>query len=499
MQNIQLLGIAPSGILKHECECISPILSDFISTLNELNKNGLTLRIKGKDIKYFGFLAFTLGDTLAQNWLAGFFESVGKTRRFCRNCEITYDERKNGDFSSKYESRKLNSHLDQLSMIDESPSLSKFFGIKSRSELLKIKDFDVCQSFLQDPMHTLIQGVCLIEMKYLFIYFIEEKKIKLNFLNEAILSFNYPLLDKDNKPNNLIQQNHIDNASFSLNASQILTLILNFPLIMGDLFFQNEDENWKNFLRLNEIVNLVFAFFYDKKTIETLDSLIHKYLNTFKLLYNDASITPKMHFLTHFPAQMENFGPLRHHHCFRFEAKNGLMLEMINKNFIDVGYSIANNHQFWIACKQNQLKKQNFSSLNDFCKIEKRVEPYEKFALDLRPISFLSVCKSLKKDGFKYYKSYLLVLNDDFVFGDSKNVAQIVELLNCENKFIFYCEKLKLIRFVKYNNSFELAKTGNYFYLKYEELIFKQPNFVFNEDNNNLFMQLRYFHRTFND
>jgi len=292
LYNIQLLAIAPSIILKQECECISPILEDFIKTINELNSDtGITLNINGINIKYFGFLGFALGDTLAQNWLAGFFESVGKTKRFCRNCEITFQDRKNEDFSKKYEPRKLISHLDQLRLIENIPSTSKIFGIKSRSELLKLKDFDVCESFIQDPMHTLIQGVCLIEMKYLFTYIIEEKNKTVDFLNDRILKFNYSMLDKNNIPNSKLETSHIDKASFSLNASQILTLILNIPLIFGDLFENKEDDNWKNFLRLNSIVNVVFAFFYDEKTIICLDSLISKYLNTFKSLYVEASIT----------------------------------------------------------------------------------------------------------------------------------------------------------------------------------------------------------------
>ncbi len=146
LYNIQLLAIALSIILKQECECISPILEDFIKTINELNSDtGITLNINGINIKYFGFLGFALGDTLAQNWLAGFFESVGKTKRSCRNCEITFQDRKNEDFSKKYETRKLISYLDQLRLIENIPSVSKFFGIKSRSELLKLKDFDVCE------------------------------------------------------------------------------------------------------------------------------------------------------------------------------------------------------------------------------------------------------------------------------------------------------------------------------------------------------------------
>jgi hypothetical protein len=55
---------------------------------------------------------------------------------------------------------------------------------------------------------------------------------------------------------------------------------------------------------------------------------------------------------------MEKFGLLRHHHCFRFEAKNGLLLEMRHKNFNDVAYSMVTNHQYWMACKLGQIKRE---------------------------------------------------------------------------------------------------------------------------------------------
>ena len=100
-------------------------------------------------------------------------------------------------------------------------------------------------------MLSLIQGVCLIEMKLLFTYIFEEKNQTVDFLNDRILKFNYSMLDKNNIPNSKLETSHIDKASFSLNASQILTLIFNIPLIFGDLFENKEYDNWKNFLRLN--------------------------------------------------------------------------------------------------------------------------------------------------------------------------------------------------------------------------------------------------------
>jgi hypothetical protein len=73
---------------------------------------------------------------------------------------------------------------------------------------------------------------------------------------------------------------------------------------------------------------------------------------------------------------MKKFGPLRHHHCFRFEAKNVLLLEMKHKNFIDVAYSMVTNHQYWMACKQGQVKKRK--TLGDSFKILRNVDLYEK-------------------------------------------------------------------------------------------------------------------------
>ena len=112
--------------------------------------------------------------------------------------------------------------------------------------------------------------------------------------------------------------------SFPLSAGQMITLMLNLPLLLGDLF-NTFDENWLNFINLNQILNLVVSFFYDYLMIHDLDYKINEYLENFKVLYPNASLTPKMHYLTHLPSQMDNFGPLKHHACFRRKAKMALL------------------------------------------------------------------------------------------------------------------------------------------------------------------------------
>jgi hypothetical protein len=63
------------------------------------------------------------------------------------------------------------------------------------------------------------------------------------------------------------------------------------------------------------LIMIRFAtFFYQSRSAQIV--LINN-LGSFTL-YSSASITPKMHFLTHLTTQMENFGPLRHQACLRF-------------------------------------------------------------------------------------------------------------------------------------------------------------------------------------
>jgi hypothetical protein len=70
----------------------------------------------------------------------------------------------------------------------------------------------------------------------------------------------------------------------------MLTLMLNLPFILGDLF-TDFDKNWDNFINLHDILNLVFCYFYDEKRIYDLEEKIHEYLIQFKSLYKTASFT----------------------------------------------------------------------------------------------------------------------------------------------------------------------------------------------------------------
>jgi hypothetical protein len=64
-----------------------------------------------------------------------------------------------------------------------------------------------------------------------------------------------------------------------------------------------------------------------------------------------------MQYLSHFHTQLDNFGLLRNHSCFRFEAKHGLLSAFNFHNFINISYSCANKHQTWLASKELEQDK----------------------------------------------------------------------------------------------------------------------------------------------
>lgn len=72
------------------------------------------------------------------------------------------------------------------------------------------------------------------------------------------------------------------------------------PLLIGDLV-PGDDEEWAHFLCLLDIVDIVFAPVCSDVMVAHLEHLIELYLTDFLRLYPDESITPKMHYLVHYP------------------------------------------------------------------------------------------------------------------------------------------------------------------------------------------------------
>ena len=313
------------------------IFDSLIQNFKTLNSTGLVFKINERLIRHYGILTICLGDTPALNWLGGFKESVSKATKYCRNCEVKKSQNNSVNHNSVIVLRDINVHkrrLGQMNRVsfEEREKFSKKYGINYSSSLLKVSDFDICKSLLQDPMHILYEGICHLELKCLLNEVVNVKQIfELSFLNKQIKCFDYCDIDKTDKPN--VIENILINK-YSQSSGQMSTLYQNLPLFLGEKLKGNKF--WKNFLRLLSIISLTFSYCYDDKTVEDMDKEIKSYLENFSKLYLHVRMTPKMHFLRHFPQQLNNFGPLGFHSTTRFEGKNGLIKKNNYLNFKNI-------------------------------------------------------------------------------------------------------------------------------------------------------------------
>ena len=59
-----------------------------------------------------------------------------------------------------------------------------------------------------------------------------------------------------------------------------------------------------------------------------------------------------MHFLTHFPRQMEKFGCLRHHATQSMEGKNGAIKKPPIQNYRNVCKTVSYQQEFWLVSQR---------------------------------------------------------------------------------------------------------------------------------------------------
>ena len=75
------------------------------------------------------------------------------------------------------------------------------------------------------------------------------------------------------------------------------------PLVIGDLV-PEEDERWLNFVRMMEIVDILFSPRVTEDDAAYLAAFVSDHHEQFRHLYPGWSIIPKMHFMVHMPPLM---------------------------------------------------------------------------------------------------------------------------------------------------------------------------------------------------
>lgn len=189
-----------------------------------------------------------------------------------------------------------------------------------RNSLLNdIPSFHVVSNFYVDVMHDVFEGVCHYNICHAINYFINSKYFDLEVLNSRKQGFEYGPKEIGNISGK-IEAHHLNKNKLKMSAREMMTFIMYFPLMVGDLI-PADDDVWKFVINFIEIIDILLCFEINQSDIISLESKIKEHNRSYVVLFGD-TLKPKFHNLIHYPNIIRQSGPLRKLWCFKYESNH---------------------------------------------------------------------------------------------------------------------------------------------------------------------------------
>lgn len=456
------------AIVKHEDISgeigIDSFLAPFVTDLKKLYCDGINVCVGSQNYVFYGGLIAFLADNLAAHLLGGFKQSMSFALRMCRTCYATRSLVKSCFTEARCTLRTAESHYSQSQLLEGSlkAHYSTVYGINRLSILEDVPGFSVVHGLHHDIMHDLFEGVVPYELKLLLRHFIQAKYFSLQLLNERLDSYDF----HNNKPS-LIDERVLNNSDRKLrqSASQMMTLVRELPLIIGDKV-NIDDKYWKAFLILLRICQIVISPRISFDTIEYLRQLIEEKLVLFTELYPNESIIPKQHYMIHYPSQILRSGPLIHSWTMRHEAKLSFVKRASRRgNFKNVCLTAAKKHQLW-QCQQLQSENflhpdTEFSSKSTISSFDEEDEHVQRLLTQLFPdISSCAIHhhKWVKVQSTKYTNGVFILITHDLI---SPVFGKVVDIIVVNSTIILTVQKHESMFFDSHYNAYVVRPTGH--------------------------------------
>lgn len=493
LSSIQLLAMAKTVDLRKFG--ITLLLEDLVSALEQL-EHGVQFCLPEFGVKlYYGFLVCVLADTPAAQLLGGFKEGVGSAVSPCRSCDVKRSQLAQIFTGSECPLRDQQEHTDRVKFLELQNKKafkywSKHWGVNGPS-VLSISGFDVTKCILHDPMHVILEGVAKVELKALLKYFIYEKKyFTLKFFNDVVQNYTYTNDELKDKPEVIDKKAFEHSAVFPQTAAAMKNLLTNLPFIIAD-DVPDDDEHWRNFLLLLQILVLSITPVISWHTPITLAALIPMHQKNFLALYSENLFTPKFHYLVHFPQQMQLFGPLRNHWCMRFESKNGFFKLQRWFNYRNLPKSLSFYHQNWMCLQMTQTSGSRSSvylysgdTVTSGVVVSLARLPQmsailaDDVGIDQLPSCVLS-SSHVVVSGLTYGSGTVLLENVDNV-----QFVEVESVIVHEQVKYLYCHCLTVLQFDSHRNAFKVQKTDKVSVLRITSLQYRWPQVVHRTDDN---------------
>ena len=437
------------------------IFSRAVEELNFLYETGIDIELPDRHEKIYFELILFIGDNLGVHSIGGLTESF-KSTVFCQHCLVTQSE-KNTVFREEDCDLRTVDNYDELVALND----SKVTGIKETSVLNKINNFHIVQNIAVDVMHDLLEGICRYDAAFLLHEFIYVNKFfTLETLNARLRGFDFGHGHNINIPPELNEKS-IKNGCIILTSSEMLYLIQNLNLIIGDLVPKN-NEHWQMYLFLKEIVTVVSSNTIHPLTYQALETLIFEYLTLLTSLAN--YFKPKHHFLVHYPRSMKRFGPLWKISCLRYESKNqeGKVVSKNTSSRVNINKTIAIKNQLQLNYRfiTKKTRKPVFHSTNHKRRPLSGLQDYHEYHHLITELN--STISSVK---IVYYYDKVITKNCILMkCSSSAPIFQLIhEIIFVDSKHIFITKNLTDCFYDEHMQAFKIYDMNQFNWDRVEE------------------------------
>ncbi|XP_031329046.1 uncharacterized protein LOC116160057 [Photinus pyralis] len=431
------------------------IFKPFVEELQYLYSNGITVVTENGSKQIHFILILILGDNLGLNSVLGLNENFSGNYfcRFCRCCKEDTQEMcsENNDFS-----RNANNYTLDV--------LNKDFGIKSYCLFNDLLYFHSTTNLCCDVMHDIFEGICRYEMAKIIFGLCKYKRyFSIIQLNRRIKYFDYnERVDIGNRipP---IMENQVNKGYLHMSSSEMYAFVIYFSILVGDLV-DVEDDYWKFYLCLFDIINIIMNDIISSEEINYLAILINDHHSMYRTLFTE-KLKPKHHFLTHYPRSIKSVGPLGKLSSIRFEAfhkvgKTNAHVVTSRRNIIhtlSVRYQLRLCHRLIF-----KIGLQNSIEVGTSVTLDSNNERY--VYSQILPILLnrqFSIVKWILYNGRFYSNNIVLKLGND-AYGEPIFI-EVFHVIYCSDDYILlYCQNIAI--FGKNNDikSFEIDLNNSY-------------------------------------
>lgn len=458
------------------------ILQPLIRQLEELKTDGITIYGNDNIEHNLKFILWQFnGDNLGIQKLFGLVEGFN-SNYYCRFCTLHKNDMSSctKEVSAQF-ARTREIYENQLTDVLSGTKTVSETGINDSCCLNELGYWHVTKNFTVDCMHDIFEGWGSSELRLILKQFIfNDKFFTLSLLNARLKSFNYGFCDVKNKPTALTrEQLNKPNSSTRQSAAQMWCLIRILSLLIGDKI-PVDNTYWHLYLLILKILDIVMAPRISISETFLLQELIYEHHNLFLLLFSDRRLTPKQHFLMHYPRVIRELDPPIRYWNMRYESRhyNFKKLAASSGNFINVCKTLAYRNQIKQAAILGGIKcfgeSANVTELysTTFKKVIslKNHELLLTAASDVENLtvnSTITVAKSANVQSTMYRIGEVLLISYDGNFPLFGVITQIVSL---SGTVYFYCHVFVTLGFEDHFHAYVVRYSEDYIFIKISAL-----------------------------